>query len=122
MPVEEITQYLQTNRRSCKKALHMQLAIHCAPFLKGIKESAVVSLPRDQAVEFSVLAARKRYGIYLPEKGIGEISAERGCFSLSEKQRIPAERQDTSFFNLPDFVRTVPESRGLLQDERKFPA
>ena len=36
----------------------MQLAIHCAPFLKGIKESAVVSLPRDQAVEFSVLAAR----------------------------------------------------------------
>ena len=58
MPVEEITQYLQTNRRSCKKALHMQLAIHCAPFLKGIKASAVVSLPRDQAVEFSVLAAR----------------------------------------------------------------
>lgn len=57
MPVEEITNYLRTNGKSCNKVLHMQLAIHCAPFLKGLKESAVISLPREQAIAFSALAS-----------------------------------------------------------------
>lgn len=109
MPVEEITQYLQTNRRSCKKALYMQLAIHCAPFLKGIKESAVVSLPRDQAVEFSVLAARTGLNWYflLHEDGKDMVFIYR----KKELERF-LQKEDVSAFL---------KNRGYLQSGKIHP-
>lgn len=109
MPVEEITQYLQTNRWSCKKALHMQLAIHCAPFLKGIKESAVVSLPRDQAVEFSVLAARTGLNWYflLHEDGKDMVFIYR----KKELERF-LQKEDVSAFL---------KNRGYLQSGKIHP-
>ncbi len=58
MPIEEITRYLHTDTRTGRRNLHMMLALHCAPFLKGMKESAMLSLPRNQAVELGRLAAQ----------------------------------------------------------------
>ena len=57
MPIEEITRYLHTDTRTGRRNLHIMLAIHCAPFLKGMKESAMLSLPRNQAVELGKLAS-----------------------------------------------------------------
>ena len=57
MPIEEITRYLHTDTETGRKNLHMMLAIHCAPFLKGMKESTMLTLPRKQAVELAELAA-----------------------------------------------------------------
>ena len=58
MPIEEITRYLHTDTRTGRRNLHIMLAIHCAPFLKGMKESAMLSLPRNQAVELGKLASQ----------------------------------------------------------------
>ncbi|HJC24887.1 MAG TPA: DUF3793 family protein [Candidatus Eisenbergiella merdavium] len=57
MPIEEITRYLHAGAGAGRRSLHMTLAIHCAPFLKGLKESALVTLPRGQALELAGLAA-----------------------------------------------------------------
>lgn len=56
MPVEEIARYLEHGESSERKRLYMQLAIHCAPFLKNLKESAMLTLPRKQALELAALA------------------------------------------------------------------
>lgn len=58
MPIEEITRYMHTDTGTGRKRLHMMLAIHCAPFLKGMKESAMLTLPRKQAVELAELASQ----------------------------------------------------------------
>ena len=109
MPVEEITQYLRTNGQSCQKALHMQLAIHCAPFLKGIKESAVVSLPREQSVAFSGLAARAGLNWYflLHEDGKDMVFIYR----RKELERF-LQKEDVSAFL---------KKRGYLQNGKTHP-
>lgn len=105
MPVEEITQYLRTNGQSCQKALHMQLAIHCAPFLKGIKESAVVSLPREQSVAFSGLAARAGLNWYflLHEDGKDMVFIYR----RKELERFLQKEDVSAFLKKEDICRTV---------------
>ncbi|MFR8471015.1 DUF3793 family protein [Eisenbergiella tayi] len=87
----------------------MQLAIHCAPFLKGIKESAVVSLPRDQAVEFSVLAARTGLSWYflLHEDGKDMVFIYR----KKELERL-LQKEDVSAFL---------KNRGYLQSGKIHP-
>lgn len=109
MPVEEITQYLRTNGQSCQKALHMQLAIHCAPFLKGIKESAVVSLPREQSVAISGLAARAGLNWYflLHEDGKDMVFIYR----RKELERF-LQKEDVSAFL---------KKRGYLQNGKTHP-
>lgn len=56
MPIEEITRYLHTGAGADRRRLYMMLAIHCAPFLKGLKESAMLTLSREQALDLVRLA------------------------------------------------------------------
>ena len=90
MPVEEITQYLQTNRRSCKKALHMQLAIHCAPFLKGIKESAVglnwYFLLHEDGKDMVFIYRKKELERFLQKEDVSAFLKNRGYLQSGKIQ------------------------------------
>lgn len=112
MPIEEITRYLHTDTRTGRRNLHMMLAIHCAPFLKGMKEGAMLSLPGSQAEELEKLASpagldwyflfhedgkdmvflyrREAFHQYLKKPDVKCFLEKRGYFENAGSEAFPA--------------------------------
>ena len=137
MPVEEITRFLCGDERKEKREIHMKLALHCAPFLKGMKESAMLTLPRRQSVELAQMAAaaglswyflchdggRDMILLYRKEKYLKYLTQPRVAEFL-EKQGYPARKEVDSgiyFWLYRNLAHLAGRMKQYASGEQGFP-